>query len=164
MKTLHDLFVNELSDIYDAEIRLHKALPKICDAVSDEQLIKDLQTHLKETENQIGRLDKVCDLMDLTLEDEDCEAMKGLLEECEDLIGDIDDKEVLDTALIIATQKIEHYEIASYGSLCALAETLGLRQVADLLSETLAEEKRADEKLTKLAKTRVNTDAARRAA
>jgi ferritin-like metal-binding protein YciE len=102
--------------------------------------------------------------MDLTLEDEDCEAMKGLLEECEDLIGDIDDKEVLDTALIIATQKIEHYEIASYGSLCALAETLGLRQVADLLSETLAEEKRADEKLTKLAKTRVNTDAARRAA
>ena len=164
MKSLHDLFCHELADIYDAEQRIAEALPDMAEAASDSELSEGFKTHLKETKQQIKRIERVYDLLDMEPEKESCDAIQGLLKEGEEIIDEVEDKEVLDAALIVAAQKIEHYEIASYGSLCALARTLNLNEVADLLEETLQEEKDTDEKLTMLAETHVNADAAQRAA
>lgn len=164
MKSLYDLFCHELADIYDAEQRIAEALPKMAKAAHDSELSDGFKTHLKETKQQVKRIERVYDLLGLEPEEEGCDAMKGLLKEGEEIMDDIKDKEVLDAALILAAQKVEHYEIASYGSLCALARTLNLGEVAELLHETLQEEKDTDEKLTTLAQTHVNAYAAQRAA
>lgn len=166
VQNLHDLFLDELSDIYDAEKQLTEALPKMADNATDKKLEKGFRTHLKETEGQIERIEKVADICGLDLLDETCKAMKGLIKEGEQMIAEIKDPNVLDVALITAAQKVEHYEIASYGSLLALGKCLGLEQKAlDLLEENMNEEKQTDEKLTKLAEEEgINDHALKKAA
>jgi ferritin-like metal-binding protein YciE len=150
--TLHDLFQDELADIMSAEIQLSEALPKMANEAHNDELSEGFRTHLSETEGQIERLQQVVEICNLELPQEVCEAMKGLVREAEEMIEQIEDREVLDAALITAAQKVEHYEIASYGSLCALARCLGLEQEAiSLLEKTLQEEKETDEKLSALA-------------
>lgn len=152
IQTLQDLFLDELGDIYNAEKQLTKALPKMAEKATDEHLASGFREHLKETEGQIERIEKVAGICGLELPKVTCEAMKGLLREGEEMMGEIEDDSVLDAAMIMAAQKVEHYEIATYGCLLALGKCLGLEQEAlDLLEETLNEEKRTDEKLSKLA-------------
>ncbi len=152
IQTLEDLFKDELADVLNAERQLEEALPKMAENASDEKLAEGFRTHLEETKGHIERIEKIIDICGLDLPDETCNAMQGLIKEGEEMIAEIEDKNVLDAALITAAQKVEHYEIASYGSLCALAKCLEFPQEAtDLLQETLAEEKETDEKLSRLA-------------
>lgn len=129
-----------------------------------EELIEAFEMHRKETEGHIERLDRVIDMLDFDVEREDCEAMEGLVEEGKQLMENIAKGPVLDAAMITAAQKSEHYEIASYGSLCALAKGLGYDEAAQILHETLEEEKATDMKLTHLAEKNINADAMHRAA
>ncbi len=152
ISTLQDLFLDELSDIYDAERQLSEALPKMAENAQNKKLAEGFRKHLKETERQIKRIEKVLEICDFDLPDEECEAMKGLIKEGEQMIADIEDHNVLDAALITAAQKVEHYEIASYGSLLALGKCLDIDPKAlDMLKESMEEEKRTDETLTMLA-------------
>ncbi|MCK6417736.1 MAG: ferritin-like domain-containing protein [Alphaproteobacteria bacterium] len=164
IKTLHDLFHDELCDVYDAETRLTEALPKMAKAATDTELKRGFEKHLEETKRQIERLRRVHDICGLEIRSVTCEAMKGLVEEGDEYIKNVTDKQVLDAALITAAQKVEHYEIAAYGSLCALADCLGYEDAAELLSETLDEEKRTDEILTEIAESNVNQNALKEAA
>ncbi len=158
--TLQDLFINELRDMYDAEKQLVKALPKMAKAATNEQLRQGFEEHLKQTENQVSRLEQVFEIIGQRARAKTCDAMKGLVEEGKDIIGDFDDQpEVLDAGLIAAAQKVEHYEIASYGTLCTWAEQLGQHDAKRLLHENLEEEKQTDEKLTHLAESFVNQSA-----
>jgi ferritin-like metal-binding protein YciE len=157
-KTLEDLFLHELSDIYSAEKQLTKALPKLARASSNPQLAQAFESHLEETRGQVDRIDQVVEAMGLRLKRVKCAAMEGLVEEGSEIIEEIAKGPVLDAALIGAAQKVEHYEIASYGTLLALGRQLGYSQAEPLLSATLAEEKSADEKLTQLANS-VNPEA-----
>lgn len=157
----HELFVHELKDIYWAEKHLAKALPKMSKSATSEKLSKALSDHKEETENQIQRLEKVFELIDEKASAKKCQAMAGLIEEAEEILSDTKkDTMVRDAGIIIASQKVEHYEIASYGSLTEMAKKMGLEECAKLLGETLAEEKKADELLTKIAKQEVNEKAA----
>lgn len=149
-KTLEDLFLHELSDIYSAEKQLTKALSKLARASSDKQLAQVFESHLEETRGQVERIDQVVEALGLRLKRVKCAAMEGLVEEGSEVIEEIDKGPVLDAALIAAAQKVEHYEIASYGTLLALARQLEYSAAEPLLSATLAEEKSADEKLTQL--------------
>lgn len=164
--SLEDLFIAELCDMYDAEKQLTEALPKMAKKASNEKLAKGFETHLKETEGQIERIEKVAEICGFDLKKETCKAMKGLVKEGEHIMEEVKDPQVLDAALITAAQKVEHYEIASYGSLCSLGKCLGLEQEAlDLLEENLNEEKETDEKLTMLAeKEGINDEALEKAA
>lgn len=164
IKSLQDLFVDELRDIYHAEKQLTKALPKMAKAASSDQLKQAFESHLEETRGQIERLEQIFDELDLRKRGKPCEAMEGLIEEGKEIMEETKEPEVLDAALIVAAQKVEHYEISSYGSLKALAETLGHTKVAKLLAETLKEESSADEKLNKLAVGDVNKRAMQKAA
>ena len=159
IKTIEELFQNELFDIYDAEKQITKALPKMAEKASDRELAQGFQTHLKETEGQIKRLEKCFQLLGVEAEKETCEATQGLLKEGEQLMKEVEKGPVLDAALISAAQKVEHYEIATYGTLITWAQQLGFDEVADLLEETLDEEKATDEKLSDLAEDHVNEDA-----
>jgi ferritin-like metal-binding protein YciE len=156
---LHDLFLDELADIYDAEQQLVKALPKLAKAAQNEQLREAFDTHLKETENHVNRLDQVFELLDETPKRKKCEGMRGLVDEGKEILTDHKDSEETDAALICAAQKSEHYEIAAYGCLCTWAEQMGHEEALDLLKENLAEEKAADEKLTEIAKSTANPEA-----
>ena len=164
IKSLQDLFVDELRDIYHAEKQLTKALPKMAKAASSDKLKQAFQTHLDETRGQIERLEAIFEFLDLRSRGKPCEAMQGLVEEGKEIMEEIEEPEVLDAALIVAAQKVEHYEIASYGSLRALAQALGHKDAAKLLDETLAEEKKTDEALTQLALGDVNKRAMQKAA
>jgi ferritin-like metal-binding protein YciE len=158
--TMDDLFLHTLQDIYYAENQIVKALPEMIEKATDKQLAQGFKTHLEETKGQVKRLEQVFKLLGKEPQGVDCPAIDGLIEEAEDVAGDIDDKQVLDAALIGAAQAVEHYEIARYGTLMAWAKTLGHQDVIRLLKQNLDEEKAADEKLSKMAETSVNRKAA----
>jgi len=147
-KSLQDLFVHSLSDVYSAEKQLTRALAKLSRAAQNEQLSEAFQTHLQETHGQIERIDQVVDACGIKLQRVKCVAMEGLIEEAQELIDEIEKGPVLDAGLIGAAQKVEHYEIAAYGTLCALAKQLGQTDAVKLLKQTLDEEKATDQKLT----------------
>lgn len=161
VKTLEDLFKHALSDIYSAEKQLTKALPKMAKASSNPNLAAAFTAHLEETQGQVDRIDSVVEILGIKLERIKCVAMEGLVKEGAEAIEEIEDGAVLDAGLINAAQKVEHYEIASYGTLCALGRQLGYEEAVELLQETLAEEKATDEKLTILAEGQTNADADR---
>ena len=151
-KTIQDLFIHELSDIYSAEKQITRALPKMARAATNPLLSQAFQAHLEETQGQIERIDKVVEITGLKLKRMKCIAMEGLIEEGKELIDEIEKGPVLDAGLIGAAQKVEHYEISGYGTLLAMAKHLGLDSEAiSLLKETMAEEKSTDEKLTNIA-------------
>lgn len=150
-KHLHEAFVKELRDILSAEKQITKALPKMAKNASHEELRAAFQEHLEQTERQIERLEQAFELIDLKPRASKCEAMSGLIEEGKEILEEDASPGAKDAMLIAAAQKVEHYEIASYGTLCTWAEILGLSEVEELLKETLDEEKTTDEKLTKLA-------------
>ena len=151
VKTVQDLFLEELRDIYHAEKQILKALPKMARSASHPELKQAFEAHLEETRGQVDRLEQVFDQLDTAKRGKRCEAMEGLLEEARSTMEEIEDEGVLDVGMIISAQKVEHYEIAGYGSLVALAKQLGHGEAAALLAETLAEEKEADQKLGQVA-------------
>jgi ferritin-like metal-binding protein YciE len=157
---LKELFVEELRDIYWAEKHLTKALPKMRKAATSMELANAFEQHLTVTENQIGRVEQVFELLDMTPRAKKCDAMEGLVKEAQAVIEDTDDGTATrDVALIIAGQKVEHYEIATYGSLAQLAKTMGRDDIAALMQQTLDEEKQADQLLTDLAVSGININA-----
>ncbi|EMC2246136.1 ferritin-like domain-containing protein [Escherichia coli] len=160
IKSVEDIFIHLLSDTYSAEKQLTKALSKLSRSAYSDKLTAAFQSHLDETHGQIERIDKVVDSEDgLKLKRIKCAAMEGLIEEANEIIESTEKNEVRDAALIAAAQKVEHYEIASYGTLVTLAEQLGYKKAAKLLKETLEEEKATDVKLTDLAFNNVNKKA-----
>jgi ferritin-like metal-binding protein YciE len=160
IKTMDDLFVHTLRDIYYAERQILQALPDMIEKASDTQLKQALQAHLAETRDQVGRLDQVFRLHGQEPSGVDCPAIDGIIEEADDVAGEVDDTSVLDAALIAAAQAVEHYEITRYGTLIAWARELGRNDCAQLLQQNLEEEKAADKKLTAMAESRVNRKAA----
>jgi ferritin-like metal-binding protein YciE len=160
VKTIEELFIHELSDIYSAEKQLTKALPRLAKAAQSPKLAAAFEAHLEETQGQIERIDQVVELLGIRLKRIKCAAMEGLVEEGKDVIQDIEEGPLRDAALIGGAQKVEHYEIAAYGTLCAIGKQLGYTQAVKLLKETLAEEKATDEKLTILAESGGNQKAA----
>jgi len=157
---LMKLFEDGLKDIYWAEKALTKALPKMVKNATSEELIDALESHLSETEGQIERIEKVFGILNKKPVAKKCGAMEGLIKEGEGIMEECEEGSMMDAGIIAAGQKIEHYEIASYGTLRAFAETLGMDDVAQLLEETLEEEKLADEKLTEVALSAINVQAA----
>ena len=160
IKTLEDLFLHELSDMYSAEKQMTKALPGLAKAADDPDLAEAFNAHLEETKVQVERIEQAAQVLDLKLKRIKCAAMEGLVEEGKEVIEKIEQGPVRDAALIGGAQKSEHYEIASYGTLCELGKQLGYTQAVKLLKESLAEEKATDEKLTLLAQVRANEKAA----
>jgi len=158
---LHELFLDELADIYNAEQQLTKALPKLVKAARSPELREAFEAHLEETKNQIMRLDQVAESVGGAIKRKKCQAMEGLIEEGEEMMEEKEDSEALDAGLILAAQKVEHYEIASYGGLRAWAELMGHTDAVDLLQETLEEEKNADQKLNQIAESVANLEAER---
>ena len=158
MESLHDLMVEELRDIYNAEKQLLKALPKMARAATHPMLKKGFETHLAETERQVERLEKVFENLGKRAAGKKCKAMEGLVEEASELLEKSDSipEAVMDAALIAAAQKVEHYEICAYGCIITYAETMGHDQVVKLLKQTIAEEEATDEKLTALAESEIN--------
>lgn len=146
-KTIADLFIHELSDAYSAEKQMTRSLPKMAKAATDPQLVAAFERHLEETQGQVERIDRVAEVLDLKLKRVKCQAMEGLVEEGKDLIDLMEKGPVLDAALIGAAQKVEHYEIASYTTLCLLADKLGYSEAVTLLKASLAEEEATDQKL-----------------
>lgn len=158
MQTLEDAFVHELKDLMSAEKQITKALPKMAKKAHDKELKQCLQQHLEETEDQIELLEKTFETLGKKPKAEMCEGMKGLLEEGAQVLEEESDPHVSDAMIIGAAQKVEHYEIAGYGTVCTWAETLGLDDAKDLLGSILEQEKKADEKLTAIA-SRLNKEA-----
>ncbi len=157
---LKELFIEELRDIYWAEKHLTKALPKMKKAATSEELAAAFEDHLAVTEKQIERVEQVFELLDMTPRAKKCEAMDGLVKEAQNVIEEMPKgSAVIDAGLIISGQKVEHYEIAAYGSLVQLAKTMGENEIADLLQQTLDEEKQADQLLTELAVSGINITA-----
>ncbi len=152
IKALEDLFIHDLSDIYSAEKQLTKALPRLARAATNPDLVAAFETHLEETNGQIERIDQVVETLGIRLKRIKCAAMEGLVEEGKEVIDSVEKGPVRDAALIGGAQKVEHYEIASYGTIAALAKQLGYKDALPLLLETLEEEKVTDEKLTMIAK------------
>ena len=157
--SLQELFLEELRDTYDGEKRLTKALPKLARAATSSALQQAFTNHLRETERQITRLEQVFRAMDEKPRGKTCEGIKGIVEEGSQAIEELDKGPILDAALIAGAQKAEHYEIASYGTLAYFAEVLGHDDAKNLLGQTLDEEKAADEKLSTIAKSKVNREA-----
>jgi len=157
---LRELFIDELKDIYWAEKHLTKALPKMQKAATSPDLATAFAEHLQVTQNQIERVEQVFDLLDMPARAKKCEAMSGLVKEAQELMEELPKgTAVRDAGLIIAGQKVEHYEIAAYGSLVQLAKTMGENDIADILQQTLDEEKEADQMLTELAVSGINISA-----
>lgn len=154
-----DLFANQIEDLYDAEQRLTKALPKMAEAANSNQLKHAIQQHLTETQGHVSRLETVFREIALQPKRETCQAMKGLISEGEEMVNAKGDPDIKDAAIIAAAQRVEHYEIAGYGTARSFALRLGLRQAADLLQQTLNEEAAADRKLTQIAEGNVNVQA-----
>jgi ferritin-like metal-binding protein YciE len=160
IKTLDDLFVHTLRDIYYAENQIVKALPDMVEKASDPQLKQAFRSHLDETKNQITRLEDVFRMHGVDIKGVDCPAIDGILDEADDVAGEVEDKQVLDAALIAAAQAVEHYEITRYGTLIEWAKRLGRNDCASKLQMNLDEEKAADKKLTGIAESAVNRRAA----
>lgn len=150
-KSVEDLFIHELSDVYSAEKQITKALPRLARASTNPLLAEAFLSHLEETQGQIERIDQLVEIAGLKLKRMKCVAMEGLIEESKELLDEIEKGAVLDAALIGAAQKVEHYEIAAYGTLIAMAKHLQMKEAAQLLADTLVEEKSADEKLSAIA-------------
>lgn len=157
---LRELFINELKDIYWAEKALTKALPKMAKKATSEELVAALEDHLAVTETHVERLEQVFETIGEKAAAKKCDAMEGLISEAEEIMKDTEDGVVRDAGIISAAQKVEHYEIASYGTLVSFANTLGESDAASLLEETLNEEKEADQTLTDIAVSSINLDAA----
>jgi ferritin-like metal-binding protein YciE len=151
LKTLEDLLVQEIKDLYNAETQLVKALPKMAKAASNETLQEGFQQHLEETKVHVERLEQVAEALGVSPKGKTCKAMKGLIEEGSEAIEEEGDPALCDLSLIVAAQKVEHYEIAGYGSARTIAECLGLDDVVELLQTTLDEEGETDRKLTTIA-------------
>ncbi len=160
IKTLDDLFVHTLRDIYYAEKQIEMALPDMMEKASDPGLKAGFQTHLQETKGQIKRVEQVFEMHGVAAKQVNCPAIDGILKEANELAGDIDDKQVLDAALIAAAQAVEHYEITRYGTLIAWAKQLGRADCASVLQQNLKEEEATDRKLTQMAEGGVNLQAA----
>lgn len=160
LKSLEDLLHHELKDLYSAENQLVKALPKMAKAATNEELKAGFEEHLEQTKEHVARLEEIGKLLDIKLTGHTCKAMKGLIEEGSELIEEDAEDAVRDAGLIGAAQRVEHYEIAGYGTAASIAKTLGHDDVAEILNETLEEEKETDEKLTTLAESSVNAEAA----
>jgi ferritin-like metal-binding protein YciE len=156
MKTLQDLFLDQLRDLYHAENQLVKALPKMAKGAHAPALRSAFEEHLEQTRHQAERLEQVFEKLGARAKGKKCQAMVGLVEEGEELLGEDAEPDVRDAGLIAAAQKAEHYEIACYGTLCTWAQELGQQGAFDLLKQTLDEEKATDEKLTHLAESGIN--------
>jgi len=156
INTLEDLFTHGLKDIYYAENQILKALPKLIESATNPQLKKGLKDHLKETEEQVSRLEQIFEMREEKPKGTKCPGINGLISEGDELTGDIGDKHVLDAAIISSAQAVEHYEITHYGALIAWAREMGRNDFADILEENLGEEKEADQKLNRIAEGRVN--------
>jgi ferritin-like metal-binding protein YciE len=161
LTSMHELLVHELKDLLSAEKQLVKALPKMAKAAASDTLRTAIEEHLEETKGQVERLNKAFELMEKPARPQLCKAMKGLIEEAGELIEEDGEPSVKDAAMIAAAQRVEHYEMAGYGAARTFAETLGYTEIAELLQETLDEEKAADEKLNQIALTEINAQAAR---
>ena len=160
VKTMQDLLIDELKDLYSAEKQIVRALPKLAKAATSPDLKQALTNHLKETEAQVTRLEQIAEMVSKKLTGKTCVGMKGVLEEGSEVLEDTDKGTVRDAALIAAAQRVEHYEMAGYGSAREFAKMLGLSEVASSLDETLDEEKAADKLLSGIAK-QVNATAKR---
>jgi ferritin-like metal-binding protein YciE len=159
LDSLENLFVSELKDLLSAEKQLVKALPKMAKGAASETLRAAIEEHLEQTKGQVERLEQVFSLIDKAARAEHCKAMEGLIEEGSDIVEEDGDEAVKDAAIIAAAQRVEHYEISGYGTARTLAELLGLDKAAELLQQTLDEERETDEKLTELAMSEVNPHA-----
>jgi ferritin-like metal-binding protein YciE len=153
---MEDLFVHGLQDLYYAENQIVKSLPRMIENTSDGELKRGFETHLKETENHVKRLERIFEMQGKRAEGHKCPAIDGIIREAEDVMGEIEDQKVLNTAVIALAQAVEHYEITRYGAMIAWANELGQREGAKVLAETLKEEKATDAKLTALAEGKVN--------
>jgi len=160
IETMDDLFVHTLKDIYYAENQIVKALPEMIEKATDAKLKESFKSHLAETRTHVKRVEQVFQMHGVEIEGVDCPAIDGIIEEANDVAGEVDDKQVLDAALIAAAQAVEHYEMSRYGTLVAWAKQLGRTDCAGMLEATLKEEKAADMKLTKIAESQVNRQAA----
>ena len=160
IKSMNDLFVHTLRDIYYAEKQIVKALPDMVKKANDPQLRQGFQSHLRETENHVKRLEQVFQLIGEKAQGVDCPAIDGIIEEAGEVAGEVEPKTVLDAALIAAGQAVEHYEMARYGTLIAWAKQLGRNDCVALFQATLEEEKAADRKLTTMAESEINRKAA----
>jgi ferritin-like metal-binding protein YciE len=160
IKTMNDLFVHQLQDIYYAEKQLVKALPAMAQKATDPQLRQGFLTHLDETKTHVTRLEQVFQMHGAEVKAVSCPAIDGIIEEADEVASEVADRNVLDAALINAAQAAEHYEITRYGSLIAWARQLGRNDCASVLQKTLEEEKAADKKLTTIAESKVNLRAA----
>jgi len=159
LKTLRDLYIEELRDLYSAEKQITKALPKMAKAASSPALKTAFTEHLEQTKGQMQRLEAIFEKLGKRATGKTCRAMEGLVEECEELMGEEPEPSVLDAGLISSAQRVEHYEIAGYGSVRTYARMLGENEAAGLLQQTLDEEGETDKKLTALAETVVNVEA-----
>jgi ferritin-like metal-binding protein YciE len=160
IKSMQDLFVHTLRDVYYAEKQILNALPEMIGKTTDASLKQAFQSHLGETKNHVSRIEQVFQIVRAEPKGVDCPAIDGIIEEAEDIIGETEDKQVLNAALAAAAQAVEHYEITRYGTLIAWAKQLGRNDCASLLQKTLDEEKAADKKLTEIAEARLNLKAA----
>jgi ferritin-like metal-binding protein YciE len=161
VKTFNDLFVDMIKDLYSAETQLTKALPKMAKKATTPELRKGFEQHLQETIQQRERLERVAEILEVSPKGKKCAAMEGLVEEAEEMISEFKEPQVLDAALIAAAQKVEHYEIASYGTVITFAKMLeNSEEIVNLLKETIQEEKDTDAKLTEVAEGIVNEKAA----
>jgi ferritin-like metal-binding protein YciE len=158
--TLHDAFIDELRDTYDAEKQLTKALPKLAKAASDPKLRQAFESHLEETQGQIERLERVFESLDEKVRGKHCDGIAGIIEEGKSIMEEDFDETTMDACLIAAGQRAEHYEMAAYGTLVAWAQAMGHTEAAKLLQQTLDEEKAADKKLSGLAEGGINQSAA----
>lgn len=159
VKTMQDLFVHTLGDIYYAENQILKALPRMAEKARSEELREAFEQHIEETREQVQRLEQVFRMVNQPPKGERCDAIEGIIKEAETLISEIEDDEVRDAGMLAAAQAVEHYEISRYGTLIAWAEELEMDDAIDLLEETLDEEKNADRLLTEIAEGDVNEDA-----
>ena len=161
IKTMEDLYVNELKDLYSAEKQILKALPRMAKAASHPELRQAFQEHVAVTEEQVRRLETIFDELGKAPRGKKCKGMEGLLEEGKEIMSEVEDEELLDAGLIGAAQRVEHYEIAGYGCARTFARQLGRHDVADLLQQTLNEEANTDKLLTQVAEGLINPLAAR---
>lgn len=159
-KTLHDAFLDELRDAYDAEKQLVKALPKLARAATSDELRSAFESHLEETRGHLSRLEEVFSGLDEKARGKHCDGIAGIIEEGKKMLDDDLDEDAMDAGLIASGQRAEHYEIAAYGTLIAWARAMGHTEAVELLEQTLEEEKAADEKLTELAESGINDAAA----
>jgi len=159
LNSLRDVFVESVRDLYNAETQLIKALPKMAKAASSEDLREAFEEHLEQTRGQLERLDQICEQLGIKAKGKTCQAMKGLIEEAQEILAADGDPAAKDAAIIGAAQKVEHYEIAGYGTVRTFAELLGEDEAARLLQETLDEEEAADERLTEVAESGLNQEA-----